>query len=275
MTEDAPAVAQRPIPRQPTRRPGDRARRDRARRSPRSSSAGDPRSRPFLERYRGRSWRPGLVAGLVLVGGFVFAAADLADLRLLDPVQAQRHGRRPRPGRRTTWAGSTSRPARSSRYTFCPPASGKHVNRSRPRPDPGPRLRPRRRRGSAGLDPQPRARRPRPALPLRRAAPATTPARQPLKPFATDFPPSPICQPPAGRDRAGRRPVRADAGAYAALVWDRVLYLDTLDTAAILRFYTRRKASAATRSRSAPAPSPSPSASPSAAPSASPEPSPS
>jgi hypothetical protein len=61
---------------------------------------------------------------------------------------------------------------------------------------------------------------------------------QGLRDMATGFPNSPVCNLPAGNvgpvvARFEQMPTR-----YAALVWDRVMYLDTLDTAAIYDFYT-------------------------------------
>ncbi|MEI7744211.1 MAG: DUF3105 domain-containing protein, partial [Chloroflexota bacterium] len=63
--------------------------------------------------------------------------------------------------------------------------------------------------------------------------------QQALRDFATGFPNSPICALPAGtvgpvEARFEQMPAR-----YAALVWDRVLYLDNLDTATVYDFYGR------------------------------------
>ncbi len=92
-------------------------------------------------------------------------------------------------------------------------------------------------------------------------------AEQQLRQLVRDFPPSPVCGLPAG-DKA---PVVARfddmATPFAALIWDRILLLDTLDTAKILDFYNRYA------ERTNPEPqcaSPSPSANPE--PSASPLP---
>ncbi len=62
---------------------------------------------------------------------------------------------------------------------------------------------------------------------------------QALRDAAAGFPNSPVCNLPAGTvgpvvARFEQMPTR-----YAALVWDRVLYLDTLDTARIYDFYAR------------------------------------
>lgn len=59
-----------------------------------------------------------------------------------------------------------------------------------------------------------------------------------LQAFASDFPDSPVCGLPAGTvgpvtARFEQMPTR-----YAALLWDRVLYLDTLDAAQVYAFFT-------------------------------------
>jgi hypothetical protein len=60
-----------------------------------------------------------------------------------------------------------------------------------------------------------------------------------LRSFAGSFPPSPVCKLPPGGNSPSPVVARFDqmATPYAALVWGRVLPLQTLDTAAILRFY--------------------------------------
>ncbi|HJW22531.1 MAG TPA: hypothetical protein VJ506_08900, partial [Candidatus Limnocylindrales bacterium] len=91
-----------------------------------------------------------------------------------------------------------------------------------------------------------------------------------LRAFVSSFPPSPVCKLPAGGNSPSPVVTRFDqmATPYMALVWGRILPLQTLDTAAILRFY------AAEGERTNPEPQcATPSASPSAAPSASPAPS--
>ena len=99
-----------------------------------------------------------------------------------------------------------------------------------------------------------------------------------LQAFSGQFPASPICGIPAGSlgpvvARFEQMPTR-----YAALLWDRALYLDTLDTSRIDQFFLRygeRLASGGTwiappePQCAAPSPSPSPTATVSPAPSAS------
>ena len=91
-----------------------------------------------------------------------------------------------------------------------------------------------------------------------------------LRDISSSFPTSAICQLPPGRvgpvvARFEQMPTR-----YAALVWDRVLYLDKLDTAAIGDFYLRYGERieggrwVAPPEPQCPLPSPSPSPSPSA-----------
>ncbi len=94
-----------------------------------------------------------------------------------------------------------------------------------------------------------------------------------LQAFTSQFPTSPVCQIPPGRigpvvARFEQMPTR-----YAALLWDRALYLDTLDTNTIDQFFLRygeRLASDGTwvappePQCTAPSPTPAPTVSPSA-----------
>lgn len=105
-----------------------------------------------------------------------------------------------------------------------------------------------------------------------------------LRAFSSDFPDSPVCGLKAGLvgpviARFEQMPTK-----IAALVWDRVLYLDTLDVQKVYDFYTaygERVAAGGTWITPptpqclAPSPSPGPSASQSPGPSASPSPGPS
>lgn len=105
-----------------------------------------------------------------------------------------------------------------------------------------------------------------------------TASTQQLQAFSAGFPASAICGLKAGSvgpvvARFEQMPTR-----YAALVWDRVLYLDTLDTQKIYDFYTRYGERLADDGTWISPPEPqctAPSASPSAAPSAAPSEAPS
>jgi len=166
------------------------------------------------------------------------------------------------------------------RYTYCPPASGKHYDA----PDQGPiSARPYGPSDSVipegwvhnlehgGL------------VILYRGAEADQNA---LRALYAAVPTSPVCGFPPGGQSPGPVVARFDqmAWPYAALVWDRVLPMETLDQAAVLDFYARYGERTNPQKFCQPSPSPEasgspeassspstvPSASPSAAPSSSP-----
>jgi len=92
---------------------------------------------------------------------------------------------------------------------------------------------------------------------------------QKLKTFATSFPASPICKLPAGR--IGPVITRFDdmKSKYAALVWDRLLMLDSAETDNILAFFMAEgERTNPEKQCAAPSPSAEPSSQPSAVPSA-------
>jgi hypothetical protein len=158
------------------------------------------------------------------------------------------------------------------RYTYCPPASGRHYNQP----------------GVAGPIPA------RPYGPsdtvipegwvhnlehgglviLYRGAEADQAA---LRSLYDAIPASPVCGFEPGGQSPGPVIARFDqmAWPFAALVWDRVLPLETLDEAAILDFYARygERANPEKLCEASPSPSAEPSASGSAAPSVAPSPS--
>jgi hypothetical protein len=121
-------------------------------------------------------------------------------------------------------------------YTNCPPASGKHYNASGVGP-----IAPRVYGVDDSLIPQNWVHNlEHGALVLlyRGDSPAATPEGQTaLRAFYESYPPSPVCGFPAG-SREGPVFVRFDDMAWpmAALVWDRVLPMQDLDTAAVLQF---------------------------------------
>ncbi len=240
--------------------------------------------RPFTERYRG--WIIGIaaVAGVALIGLFVFssaAAPAYACSTLFDPAPtaSPSAGQSPSLGFAQDDMGKTHVASGTKiTYTFCPPASGNHYNAS-------------------GLGPiQPRVYGPNDktvpqgwihnlehgALVLLYrgdSAGATPEGQQALKDFFAVFPASPICQTPPGTI-VGPVFTRFDSmkTPFAALVWDRVMPLESLDKDAILAFYAQwgeqlnPELTPAGCVRPTPSPEPSSSASPSgsAAPSASP-----
>ena len=163
------------------------------------------------------------------------------------PTPAPRSGSRTRPRRRAE--GASPQPGyvqpdmghghvalgTKLTYTYCPPASGQHYNAAGRRPDP--------RRGST-------ARTTRSSRRAGSTTSSTAPSwsstrgadgrrRRPCRPCSTPSPPSPVCGFEPGGQSPGPVVARFDdmAWPFAALVWGRVLPLQTLDQQAILDFY--------------------------------------
>ncbi len=210
-----------------------------------------------------------MIAVIVVVGGFVFvsAASPTYACTAIDTVQPAASGEL---GQLQTDMGNAHvQPGDKVTYPVCPPASGKHINQSGFGP-----LQPK----VYGPDDQ--------SVPngwvhnlehgglvllysCNKGA-CDDAAIQQLRDFSAGFPASPICGLPAGIvgpvvARFEDMPTR-----YAALLWDRALYLDTLDAQEIYDFFTRygeRVASDGTwlapPEPQCTAPSPSPSAAPS------------
>jgi hypothetical protein len=132
--------------------------------------------------------------------------------------------------------GNSHNVSRPQRYTFCPPASGNHLNVQGQGPIQPRVFKPDDKVGPpnwvhnlehGGL-----------VVLYRGDSPgATADGQQTFKTFFDTFPPSPICKVPPGR----LSPVIARFDdmkwPYAALVWDRVLPLETWDPALVLQFY--------------------------------------
>ena len=199
----------------------------------------------FMERYRTPVVVIAAIAGVVLISAFVFASAaapayacsqEWAPSPTASPapdaspnpgyVQPDMGNRHPNTGEKVT-------------YTYCPPASGSHFNDLPLGPitprlyGPGDRANPqgwihnlehgalvvlyRGRDGDPGAGPDIQAQ---------------------LQALFEDFPPSPVCGIQPGTSQ-GPVIARFDdmATPFAALVWGRVLPLDTLDTAQILEFW--------------------------------------
>ena len=228
-----------------------------------------------VERFRTPIIALAVIAVVVAVGAFVFTSASSATYACstVDTVQPPVEGElgQIQPDMGNSHVSASTKVT----YAVCPPASGKHVN-------------------------QP----PRGPIPARVYGPddATVPngwvhnlehgglvllyscdkgacdqgSIAQLQPFADGFPASAICQIPAGAigpvvARFEEMPTK-----YAALVWDRVLYLDTLDVQQIYDFFLQyaEQTTDAGQWISPPEPQCNP-PSPSAAPSASAEASPS
>jgi Protein of unknown function (DUF3105) len=132
--------------------------------------------------------------------------------------------------------GALHQASRPFRYTFCPPASGPHYNAS-------------------GLGPiVPRVFGPDDSVGppnwihnlehgglvvlYRGNSPGATPEGQTaFRSFFDTFPPSPICELPAGRLSPVIARFDQMKSPYAALVWGRVLPMETWDPALVLEFY--------------------------------------
>jgi len=240
-------------------------------------------ARPTLRHERSLLERRGLLLGgaglaaLVLVGAYLFFGATqptYACDSLLTPAPSATPGSGGSPaplgqvqedqGRRHIDAGA------SARYASCPPASGPHYG------DPDGPI-PNRFYGKDDT-----------AVPqgwvhnlehggfvvLYRCPDGTCDdtTQQQLRQLVADFPPSPVCNLPPGTTAPVVARFDEMSTPFAALVWGRVLLLDTLDTAKILDFYRTEGERTNPEPQCAP-PSPSPAASPE--PPASPSPSPS
>jgi hypothetical protein len=148
------------------------------------------------------------------------------------------------------------------RYTYCPPASGNHYNIANRGP-----IQPRFYGPDDGTEPMGWVHNlEHGALVVLYSCNGGCPddaTLQRLKDFYSTFPPSPVCGIPRGRISPVITRFDEMSTKYAALVWDRLLMQDTLDTGAMLRFYL------AEGEQNNPEPQCNP-ASPSAAPSASP-----
>lgn len=273
-------AASRPTGQRTTERAG---RRERARPTPRGS---------FVQRYRSWLVAAAVVAVVAIVGAGVFAAATQPAFAcstdwVPDPTASPAADASPQPGYVQPDMGNAHVATGTViRYTYCPPASGRHFN-------------------------QPGVGGPIPARPygpndsvipqgwvhnlehgglvvLYRGAEVDQAA---LRSLYDAVPASPVCGFEPGGQSPGPVIARFDQMAwdYAAIVWDRVLPLGTLDQAAILDFYARYgertnpekfcevppDPSAQPSASGTVEPSTSPSVSPSAAPSASPAASPS
>lgn len=196
--------------------------------------------RSFFERYRSRLiWLVGVV-GIALIGAFVFVSASqpaYACTNVFDPS--------PSPSASDGSLGYVQQDQGRShtlqspqRYLFCPPASGPHSNTFGPM-----------KAGVYGPDSG--------AIPqgwihnLEHGGlvvlygcddgtdACTDAGQQAFQSFNASFPSSPVCGFPAGT--TGPVIARFDdmPYPYAALVWGRVLPLESFDTARILEFYSQ------------------------------------
>lgn len=249
----------------------------------------------FVERYRTAIVVVVVVAAVALIGGFVFVSASAAAFTCTtvwspEPTPSPAPGASNAPGYTQPDMGRRHVPYGTAvTYQYCAPASGSHYNQ-------------------AGAGPiQPRVYGPNDAvipqgwvhnlehgalvvLYTGSSQGATPEGQQQLKAFYDTFPNSPVCNIERGTTQ-GPVIARFDQMAtdYSAIVWGRVLPLDTLDTTAILEFYAAwgektnpeqqctpptpspsPSSSASPSASASPTASPTPAASPSASPTASP-----
>jgi len=186
-----------------------------------------------------------LVAGSVVVAalviGFLYVGATqkaYACSTLVDPAgpTAAPSGS-PRLGQQERDMGNSHIPVGTvQRYTYCPPASGNHYSATGRGPVTARYYAP-----DEGTEPQGWLHNlEHGALVVLYNCSGGCPddaTLQKFKTFVSSFPASPICKLPAGR--VGPVVARFDdmKTKYAALVWDRLLMLDTLDTDQFLAFF--------------------------------------
>ncbi len=251
------------------RSPERAGRRERARPAPRGS---------FVQRYRSWLLAAAVVAVVAIVGAGVFSAATQPAFAcsmewVPDPTSSPATGASPQPGYVQPDMGNAHVATGTViRYTYCPPASGRHFNQSGVGPIPARPYGP-----NDGVIPQGWVHNLEHGglVILYRGAEADQAA---LRALFDAVPVSPVCGFEPGGSAPGPVIARFDqmAWPFAAIVWDRVLPLETLDQAAIFDFYARY-AERANPEKLCPVPEPSagPSASGSVAPSASPSAAPS
>lgn len=199
--------------------------------------------RPFLERYRMIILGAVAVAAVVLVGAFVFTSAAGAAYTCVNqfqpsPTPSPAAGATPQLGYQQEDQGRSHVAVGDPvTYIFCPPASGSHVNTSGFGP-----IAPRFYAVDDKTIPEGWVHNlEHGALVLlyRGDGPGgTADGQAALKSFFSAFPASPVCNIAPGTLQ-GPVITRFDDMPYpfAALVWGRVLPLQTLDTATILAFY--------------------------------------
>lgn len=219
-----------------------------SRRAGSTSPTGTPRAgrraqpvlaqRSFIERHRGRLIWGGILVGVVLVAAFVLVSSSqpaYACSIQLDPAPSASPGASIVGQPEDDMARGHVAVGTSVTYTYCPPASGKHYNA----PGQGP-------------------------LPPRFYGPDTTIVPQgwihnlehgglvilyncakgcdnasldQLRQLASTFPASPRCKIAGGLISPVIARFDQMKASFAAIVWDRVLFQDTLNTSQILEFF--------------------------------------
>jgi len=259
----------------------------------------------FFERYRTIILSVAALVIVAVAAGFVFLGATspayaCGQVFNPSPTPTVSPGSSTRLGFVEDYMGNTHQAAPPFNYIYCPPASGNHFGNNPGVTGPIP---PRLYKPSDNVGPQNWVHNLEHGglvvLYTGDSPGATSAGQEALKAFYDTFPPSPICKVPKGVLSPVIARFDQMAHPYAALVWGRVLYLDTWDPDVVLRFYaTESERLDANGEMVAPPeklfcnPSPAPSAAPSgsaaasgsatpsdstapsAAPAASPEPSP-
>jgi hypothetical protein len=228
-------------------------------------------ARPLLERYRAPIVVIVAVAAVALMAVWAFNSSSAAAYSCSVEFQAPAGSPSPDGYVQESMGNSHVSPGTEVTYTYCPPASGSHIN-------------------VQGRGPLPaRVYGPGDAAPPQgwvhnlehgglvllyrglEGDPGPTPeTQQAIRDFAASAPNSPVCGLPANQYLLATR-FDQMATPFAALVWGRVLPLDSFDTNAIQTFWNEVGEQAATMPErfGCPLPSASPPAAPSAAPSSS------
>ena len=266
-----------------------RGRRERAR----------PVERSFFERYRVLILGAAVVAALVVVSGFVLTSAASPAFACSSQFQPPASADPSNTGALEDDMGRTHVDVGTSvTYPLCPPASGNHYNS----PGEGP-IQPRLYGPNEATVPQGWVHNLEHGglvVLYRCTASSDTgcsdSTQTAMQTFVQSFPASPVCGIPAGQISPVVTRFDQMPKPYAALVWGRVLYLDSFDTKAILSYFEQEgertnpepqcaspspgasgspaaSSGASPASSGATAASPSPSTEPSASPAASPSPS--
>jgi hypothetical protein len=195
----------------------------------------------FFERYRSLIVGAVVVAVAAIVIGLVVtqttAAAYTCSI-IFDPAPtaSPAAGASPRLGYQQDLMPSTHDVNRPQTYTYCPPASGKHYNVTGQGP-----IVPRLFRPDDSVGPMNWVHNLEHGglVVLYRgdSAGATADGQAAFRTFFDTFPPSPICKVPAGRLSPVIARFDQMKWPFAALVWGRVLPMETWDPALALQFY--------------------------------------
>jgi hypothetical protein len=197
-----------------------------------------------LERYRSLIVGVAVIAGVALIGAFVFVSATAPVFACStewqpEPTASPAADASPQPGYVQPDMGNGHVPlGQKVTYTYCPPASGKHYAAA----DAGP-IAPRLYGPNDAVQPNGwihNLEHGALVLLYRGDGPGATDAGQAaMRDFFDSMPPSPVCGFQAGT-QPGPVFARFDdmPWPYAAMVWDRVLPLQELDTDAILELFS-------------------------------------